>query len=315
MATQWLRRAWLLAASASFLLAACGGGTESQFAPNRVVAFGDGMTDIGQNASGRRYTVNDGSVNNWTLRVADLYRVSLAPARNGGLSYATGNARVQAKPGAGGDTAAPTLAEQIDSFLAGNRFTGSDLVLVGAGTSDLIVQARAAIEGTQTRAQMLTAVGQAGTALGAQVRRIVQAGATHVVVVGPYNLGRSAWAKQTGQATLLQDASVEFNDRFKLAAADLGATVLYVDAAQQFNLYESNPGGYGLGNVSDPVCTSVDPGEGIGTGTGQVDSSDCTSGTVRADPAGYLFADRVYPTPVVHRIFGDFAHSRIRDRW
>src|SRR5687768_12283282 len=107
MATQWLRRVWLLAAGASvLLLAACGGEVESQLAPTRVIVFGDAMADVGQNATGRRYTVNDGSVNNWTHYLAQAYGQSLTPARSGGSSYATGNARVAAKPGAGGDATA-----------------------------------------------------------------------------------------------------------------------------------------------------------------------------------------------------------------
>jgi outer membrane lipase/esterase len=321
MATQWLRRVWLLAAGASvLLLAACGGGeVESQLAPTRVIAFGDGMADLGQNATGRRYTVNDGSVNNWTHHVAQAYGQSLTPARSGGSSYATGNARVTAKPGAGGDASAPTVTEQVDAFLAAGGFSSTDLVLVSAGTSDLIVEGRAAIEGRQTREQMIANVGQAGRDLGAQVRRLVNAGARQVVVAGPYNLGRSPWAKQTGQGGLLEAASIEFNTRFLVSVVDLGANVLYVDAAQQFNVYEANPANYGLNNRSDPACTSVDPGEGIGTGPSQVNSLNCTTadvvqpGTAVYDT--YLFADRVYPTPRGQRLFGEHAFNRVKERW
>ena len=73
MATQWLRRAWLLAASA-LLLAACGGvRIVSLLEPTRVINFGDGMGDLGNNSTGARYTVNDGSNNNWTQYVASGY--------------------------------------------------------------------------------------------------------------------------------------------------------------------------------------------------------------------------------------------------
>jgi phospholipase/lecithinase/hemolysin len=320
MATQWLRRAWLLAAGASMLvLASCGGGSVvSQLSPTRIIAFGDASADIGQNTSagGQRFTVNDGSVNNWTQQVAVSFGLAIAPARTGGTSYATGNARITGTPGAGGDTLATPVSQQIDQFLAASSFGANDLVLVSAGNSDVIVQAQAAITGAQTQAQMLTAVGQAGTDLGNQVRRIVNAGASHVVVAGSYNLGRSPWAKQTGQAGLLEAASLEFNNKFLLAVVDLGDRVLYVDAAQQFNLYESNPAAYALNNVTDPVCTSVDAGEGIGTGSGQVDSSECNTGTVSSvNYDTFLYADRVYPTPRPQRLFGEHAFGRIRDRW
>ena len=75
--------------------------------------------DLGQ--GGSRYTVNDGSVNIWTQHVAASFGVPLAPAAAGGTSYATGNARVNAKPDAAGSSATPTVTEQIDSFLAGRR--------------------------------------------------------------------------------------------------------------------------------------------------------------------------------------------------
>ena len=98
-------------------MAACGSGTiESQLQPSRVVAFGDGMADLGQ--AGARYTVNDGTVNIWTQDMASRFGVSLAAAAAGGTSFATGNARIIAKPDAAGNSATPTVAEQIDGFLA-----------------------------------------------------------------------------------------------------------------------------------------------------------------------------------------------------
>jgi len=317
MATQWLRRAWLAAASASLLLlAACGGGeVESKLTPDRIVVFGDAMADIGQGASGRRYTVNDGGVNNWTLVVANAFGRALQPARAGGTSYANGNSRVTLTPGAGGDTTARTLVQQIDAFLPGG-VGANDLILVNTGHSDIIVQARAAFDGTQTQADAIAKVGTAGTELGKQVRRLVDAGARHVVVAGAYNLGRSVWAKQVGQQAALETISREFNDKFKIEVADLGETVLYLDFAQQVNLYEGNPGSYSLGNVTSTVCNSVDAGEGIGTGPGQIDSSECTTATLNdGNYNAYLFADRVYLTPHAQRTLGDHAVNRIRDRW
>jgi outer membrane lipase/esterase len=33
------------------------------------------------------------------------------------------------------------------------------------------------------------------------------------------------------------------------------------------------------------------------------------------DYSTYVFADRVYPTPVAQRLFGDYAYARLRARW
>ena len=316
MATQWLRRAWLLAACASSLmLAACGGGSiESQLHPTRIVAFGDAFADLGQN--GARYTVNDGSVNNWTQFVANAFNVPLAPSASGGTSYARGTARVVAKPDASGNAATLTVKEQIDTFLAAQKFAATDLVIVNAGIADVTVQAQAAITGAQTRDQMLTNVGQAGRDLGTQLRRLVSAGASHVVVVGPYNLGRSPWALQLKQESLLHDASSRFNEQMLVSVVDLGANVLYVDAALYLNLVSSAPTGYEFNNATEVLCNSIDAGAGIGTGTGQVNSNLCNSSTLAStDPKRTMWADRIYPTPLTHRLFGEYAHNRIKERW
>jgi phospholipase/lecithinase/hemolysin len=318
MARPWLRRALLLAASASaLLLAACGSGTiESQLSPSRIIVFGDGMADIGQ--TGNRYTINDGSTNNWTLQLAAQFGMPLTTVAAGGTSYATGNARVVAEPDAAGSTATPTVKEQIDAFLAAGSFDANDLVVVNAGTADVVAEAFAYSTGAQTAAQMEADVVQAGTDLAAQVRRLVQAGARQVVVVGPYNLGRSAWAHEvTTLEGPLETASGRFNEALLVNIVDLGANVFYVDAALYFNLVTAGPGGYGFDNDENTACTSVDAGAGIGTGSGQVNSKLCTTATLLPgiDPETYVFADRVYFTPHANRLFGDYAYERIRTRW
>ena len=138
MAKHWMRRSVLAAAcAAAALLAACGSSTtESAITPDRFIAFGDAHSDVGQ--KGTRYTINDGSINNWTLQVADRYGKTLTSASAGGLSYAQGNARLAATPDAAGDASTPTIAAQVDAFLAKGSFAANDLILMNGGISDLI---------------------------------------------------------------------------------------------------------------------------------------------------------------------------------
>lgn len=316
MSRNWLRRGVLLAAcAASLLLAACGSGTiESQLTPTRVVAFGDGFADLGQ--TGTRYTVNDNTLNNWTEQVAFSFALPLNPVSKGGKSYATGHARVVAKPDDVGNAATPTVKEQIDTFLATDTIGTNDLFIVNAGTSDLIAEGVRFISGGQSNDQLLAAARQGGRDLAAQVRRLVDAGARFVVVVGPYNLGRSPWALGAGAGSAIEVASGRFNDDMLIALVDLGDRVLYVDAALHFNLVTSNPVPYEMTNATTPVCTSVDPGPGIGIGAGQLNSALCTPSTViDASYNNFVFADKVYPTPRAHTKFGDYAYQRIRSRW
>ncbi len=319
MASQWLRRVsrWLAASAAGLLLAACGSGSiVSQLSPTRVIAFGDAFADLGQN--GARYTINDGSNNNWSQFVATAYGRTLAPTASGGLSYAIGNARVVAKPDAVGNSATPTVKEQIDRFLAGNSLTATDLVLLSAGTSDMVVQVADARDGKQTRDQMIANAGQAGRDLATQVRRLVESGGLYVVVVGPYDLSVSPWGVQEKQLTeLLEAAAAEFNKQLLVSIVDLGRTVLYVDAAFYFNVVTSSPDSYSIVKEKELACASVDPGPGIGTGAGQVNSNLCTGATLvgAINTEDYLFADRIYPTPHGHRLFGQYAYDRIHERW
>jgi phospholipase/lecithinase/hemolysin len=317
MSRNWLRRGVLLAAcAASLLLAACGSSTtESALNPTRVVAFGDGFADLGQ--TGTRYTVNDNTLTNWTEVVAFGFGLPLAATSKGGKSYATGHARVVAKPDDVGNSATPTVKEQIDSFLATDTVGANDLYILNAGSSDLIAEGARFIAGAQTSDQLVANTSQAGRDLAVQVRRLVDAGAKFVVVVGPYNFGRSPWAIAKSQQSALETASGRFNDQMLVQLVDLGDRVLYVDAALQYNLMTAVPAAYDMTDSTTPVCTSVDPGPGIGIGANELNSALCTPSTVLTDAVynNYLFADKVYPTPKGQSKFGDYAYQRIRARW
>lgn len=317
MAVNWLRRTVLVAACASAaLLAACGSSsTESAITPDRFIAFGDANNDVGQR--GVRYTVNDGSVNNWTLQLTEQYGRRLTPVSTGGLSYAVGNARVKAKPDAAGNATTPTITEQIDAFLASGSFRENDVVIMSGGISDVIAGMAAVQAGAQTEAEMVAAARRAGEDMAAQVRRLVDAGAKYVVVTGTYDLSKTPWAKTIDREALLHDASSRFNDGLLVNIVDLGANVLYVDLAYYVNVYVGAPGNYGFNNGTDAVCTSVDPANGIGIGAGRVNSALCTPATLLpgARQDAYVFADPVYLTPWAHRQFGTYAYDRLRARW
>jgi outer membrane lipase/esterase len=317
MSCLWMRRALLALVSAStLLLAACGSGTiESQLHPTRIVVFGDAFSDLGQNGS--RYTVNDGSVNVWTQQVAVSFGLTLATAANGGTSYATGSARVTATPDAAGNSATPTITQQIDTFLAHGTIQPNDLFIVSGGTADIITQDALVRNNAESAAQMVANSKQAGAELAAQVRRLVNAGAAHVVVVGPYDLSKSLWAINTSQTDLLFQSSTAFNNQVLVSLVDLGQSVLYIDAPLFFNVATATPNVYAMSNSINAVCTSVDPGPGIGIGPGQLNSARCTSSTLLpgVDYNQYVFADWIYPTAAAHRQFGNYAYIRITQRW
>lgn len=303
-------------------LVACGGGTtEGALTPTRLVSFGDAFSDIGSQGTTSKYTVNDATTNTWVEQLAASYSLTITPSTAGGMGYARGNARIVAKPDAAGQNATLTVTEQIDAFLVSNKPELNDLILINGGVSDIVSQASAVIAGTLAEADMVTNVKQAGTDLGGQVRRLVQQGAKHVLVVGAYNLGQSPWATRTGKATMLTEASIKFNEALLLAIVDLGNQVLYVDLYNYASAVVITPTSFGLTDATTVVCTSVDAGSGIGTGSGQVSSALCTGTTVVAGGEvdkkynSYAFADGLYFTPAVNRLFGTNAYTRVLARF
>ncbi|MEO6856194.1 MAG: GDSL family lipase [Rhodoferax sp.] len=323
-----LRRAFLgLACASAALLAACGSSTtESALVPTRIIAFGDAFSVV---KSGASYTVNDsasGVITTWLGQFANSYGITATPVASGGYVYAQANARISNTTDAAGSTTTQTVTQQIDAFLASGVTLGdSDIVTINAGISDLVVEMNAVTAGTETSATMIANATQYGKDLGAQVRRLVAAGGKHVVVVGPYNMGVSPWAASLNQSGLLQSATGKFNDAMLVSIVDLGSSVLYIDAAYYFNLVSgTDHANYGVATVTGLACNSVDTGAGIGTGTGQVNSSLCTPSTLNpaivANSAGvtydqYLFADRLYFTPIAQRLFGIYAYGRVHLRW
>lgn len=317
MVFQWMRRVLLaLAPAAALALAACGSGSiESQFQPSRMVVFGDALSDMGN--TGARYTVN-GPTALWVKLMALNYNVALDTAVSGGTDYAYGNARVVQKPDAAGNNATPTVKEQIDQFLAAKGpLNSGDLVVINGGISDIIVQMQALRAGTITQDQFLANVKQAGHDFAAQAKRLVDAGATHVVVMGVPDLKATPWAVQINQQSLLSTASTAFNDAALVDLVNQGDKMLYVDLALLFNLMASSPGSYSLTDAANIACNSVDPGPGIGIGTGQVNSYLCTESTIApgVNFTTYLWADAVYPTPSGHGRISDYTFSRVHNRW
>lgn len=320
MIATWSRRAALIAAGAVLsLLAACGASTTaSALAPARIIAFGDSFSDVGQQA-GNKYTVNDASVNNWLSEVATSFGLTLTPSASGGTGYARGLARVNSDTDAAGNSGTLSVKQQIDAFLAADKFGANDLVFISGGASDIVAEMNAVTAGAQTPAQMQAKVQQAGHDLASQVIRLVDSGANYVVVMGTYNMGQTPWATTLGQNAALSSVSTKFNESMLTPIVALGKHVLYVDAAYYLNLLSNSASAplYGLTNAVDPVCTSLDPGTGIGIGTNQVNSLLCTATTIVTDAniALYTFADKLNFTPVVHRLFGSYAYTRVRSRW
>jgi phospholipase/lecithinase/hemolysin len=280
---------------ASALLSACGSGDiVSALSPTRFISFGDGLSDVGQ--GGKRYTVNDDTVNIWSARLAERYGRSLSAASAGGLGFAQGHAVGQALP--------LTVAQQIDAFLATYTFTATDVVLINLPMTDVLTPLAAVKAGTLSESAALAQIDATGRAHAGQVRRLVAAGAKYVVVAGVYDLGKSPWAIAQDQVGLFTTASTTLNDAFKTDGVNLGANLLYVDAAFLVNRNVLTGGTYGFVVIDQAVCTTTN-------------ALDCTPLTLvsGATASQYVFADAIHLSPACQQQLGDYAYEQLSGRW
>lgn len=195
------------------LLSACGGGSSTvnplsskvnpSIASARVIAFGDALSDVG--ASGVRYTVNDASVGGsmtvaerlaFTYGFTTMTAVTDTRALSGGAySYAQGEARVNT---AG---TATSVATQVSNFLVNNKPGDNDLIVITAGTRDIIANATQYFANAITADQAKANVAQAALDLATVIQQLTAAGAKHVLVLGPFNVARMPWVLAMPGAT------------------------------------------------------------------------------------------------------------------
>jgi phospholipase/lecithinase/hemolysin len=252
------------------LLAACGGGgggggnsggnsggDTPPVVKYQVVSFGDSLSDVGtygpiaSAVSGGMFTTNPGPI--WMQNVAQYYGgTAIIPAYtigftqklspNGGLGYAEGGATVATPADQSaflyallGDVEMP-VDQQVASYLKTyGSFNSGQLVFVWVGANDVL---RA---GTPPAA--LSTVETAATTLGQIVAQIVQAGATHVVVINLPNIGLTpkGLAQSDGGAAFNQ-LSVQFNTSLNAALQANGVAnqVVMVDTYSWLNQMIAN---------------------------------------------------------------------------
>ena len=277
------------------LLSGCGDGSiVSALSPSRFISFGDGLSDLGQ--GGTRYTINDGTINTWADRLANRYGKTLSAQATGGLGYALGH---------GADQPAPdTVSSQIDRFLASNVLGANDVVLLNLPMAYVLSPVAAVKAGTLTEAAALAQIDAAGVALSNQVKRLIAAGAKHVVTAGIYDLGKSPFGIAQNQVALFSTASQRLNDAFKTDAVNLGTNLLFVDTAFLVNRNVLTGPAFGFVNFNTAVCTTAN-------------ASTCTSATLLAGATAsqYVFADGIHLTPACNQQLGDYAYEQVTARW
>jgi outer membrane lipase/esterase len=126
-----------------------------------------------------------------------------------------------------------------------------------------------------------------------------------VVVVDAYDLGKSPFAISNTVTAVIKASVRAHNDALKIAISDLGNNVYLYDREAYVDLVISSPSSFlGAGAINNTaVCT--------------VAANLCNTSTLLsgANAANYVFADGFYFTPVMQRVIGNDAYSKIRNRW
>ena len=240
------------------------------------------------------------------------------------------------------------LQAQIDLFLAQGSPTSTDLFVISIGTGDImatgirnltidattpatVLAGLAAVQTDLATAGVSTTMQAAANALAVQVKRLTDAGAKYVLIVGPPNVGRSPWATTTGNATLFQNLSYNTGSGVismgSEGLARIQATfgnktnnpVLFVEISGLVNTLTD--GGNTVFANKTSVCTATAAtltsvtASSIGTGIaapGQLSAALCTTATLGGDQSTYVYADGVNFTPAMQNQFYSQALARMR---
>ncbi len=254
-----------------------------------VTSFGDSLSDNGNAFSVTGGTVPpsppyfNGRFSNgpvWVENVISGFNLS-ATSNNfafGGATTGTANTTNVALPG---------LTTELDGFLQTTPTVDPNrLFVVWAGANDYL-------GGGQTNPTVT--VGNLTTA----VQRLTGAGATKLVVPNLPDLGRiPAGVANPAQSAGFSQLSAGHNTLLSaslqnLAQSNPNLSITPVDLAGLFNAAITNPGRFGLTNVTQPC---LDP----------------TTGAVCATPDTFLFWDALHPTAAGHRLIGAYALDTLR---
>jgi outer membrane lipase/esterase len=290
----------LLAAAVG--VSGCGGGSGSSTRFDRVIAFGDSLTDqgnykavaqsLGAQDAGR-FTTNPDLM--WVEHTAAYYKLSIKARAEGGTNYAEGFARnVLPAPEQPGLSQTP-VAEQVNQFLAKGKFGANDLVLINGGGNDILI---AALTNAGTVPLDTAAADFAGI-----IQKIKLAGAVNVYVLRTPDLGvapvggSGAGGDQNPLTLLVQ----HYNNKVAQEIHKAGLTVNYIDSYSFVRDMFYKPTNYGLTDVTTPGCNN-----------GDFASFACSrSQQIPAASTQYLMADKIHLAGKAQQLLGEFVAKSI----
>jgi len=273
--------------SGAALILALGAAGAAQAANyDRIIVFGDSISDSGNYATkapagAGKFTTNPDDV--WVEIVAKGLSLDLKPHAAGGSNYAEGGARVALqRPDAPGNLTRRPVTDQVADFMATDgKLTRNSLVIIQGGGNDVF---STKLNGPTDTPADLEVLRVAAEGLADQINGLIKAGAGTVV-------------------TTSVPKFEPFNERYDAALASRGLNVLYVDMAGLIAEIETAPAAFGITNITDRACRGF-----------ALESFTCLPKDYVTPDANrtYLYADSVHFTGVVHKIQGDATLAMLR---
>jgi len=309
-------------------------GTYSQAIPTGAALLGNTLpngdpfpTDINY-----RFTNNlaDGSSLNYSEVVADRLGIDIQPnlitgvpvaagtplagAANdievGGTNFAQGGARVTIENDnlgqlAGGITQTPSNT-QVDRLLAATpSFNANDLVIYWVGANDISVNAEE-IGVTQSPEQAFQAVGLAATQAVAEVERLIDAGATNLVVVTVPDIGTSTPVGQSSSPqaqAVLSGLTSTYND---ILVGGVAGRATIVDAGAVVNDVLDDAARYGFSDLTREEHLDL-----ANTQCLTPSAVQCIDGLTTRPGLTAIFADDRHLTNEANLLLGELAFSAL----
>jgi outer membrane lipase/esterase len=203
------------------------------------------------------------------------------------------------------------ISTQVNEFLASNPVADRNALYgMWGGANDVFYNLGLFSAGAISQAALQTNVLAAASAEIAQIARLRAAGARFIMVFALPDIGATPQFAAAGAATAgaVSQLSAGYNTTLFTGLASAGIRVIPVDAFSLFTEVRTNPGSFGLTNVTGIACGPFPPY----TTAANITSLLCNpSNTVPDGATTYAFADGVHPTTAAHKIIAQFTESLI----
>ena len=266
-----------------------------------VVVFGDSLSDSGNAGSlrplppGSSFTTNPDPV--WSEIVAETFGASGMNDLAGGSNYAFAGACMN--PATPCTVPSTPVTEQITKsfFKSNGQADPNALYVIWGGANDVSDSAENDPPNAGRRTLAAARVNVA------QIRRLQDAGARHVLAFNMPDVSKAPYAVNRGQVAqrALTQLVTAYNEVLHDGIRESEDGIIPVNIHAFFNEIFENPGTYGFLNATGTACGEPDAGSAVsivcgpeGSGYSVIDKS--------GENQQYLFADRSHPSGAMHAI-------------